>query len=110
MAEHLTISNAIEGLFVLMGSGYGLNLLHSRLSPTRRAKANGNNIVVQITAALAQATTETKESFYKALRELVVKRQEEQIIILRENNKLLGEFIAAEKARREERLRQRKGD
>jgi len=112
VADHLTISNAIEGLFVLMGSGYGINMLHSRLSPSRRAKANGNNVVVQITAAIAQATIETKESFYKALRELVVKRQDEQTAILRDNNKMLGEFLAGENVRRQEelkRLLERKG-
>ena len=113
VADNLTISNAIEGLFVLMGSGYGLNMLHSRLSPSRRAKANGNQIVGQITAALAVATNEISESFYKAQREILVTRLDTLLKILTENNKMLGEFLAAEKARREEeikRLLQRKGD
>jgi len=113
MHDPVTIGNIVlQTLIVLGGAGYGVNALHSRFSPSRRAKSNGNNIVAQVAATISQATIETKEGFYKALRELVVKRQDEQTAILRDNNKMLGEFLAGENVRRQEELKrlfERKG-
>lgn len=113
MTDQVTVHNAIDGLILLFGTGYGGKMLLNYVVPSRRAKSNGNNIVAQITASLVVATSEIRESFYKAQREIVVTRMDAQLKILTENNKMLGEFLAAEKARREEeikRLLQRKGD
>ena len=113
MAESVTIHNAIEGLILLFGTGYGGKLLLNWVVPSMRAKSNGNQVVGKITTALVVATNEIKENFYKAQREIVVVRMDTLLKILRENNKMMGEFFAAENARREEeikRLLQRKGD
>lgn len=113
MVDQLTIHNAIEGLIVLFGGGYGIKWGITQFVPSMRAKSNENQIVSQITAALVVATNEMRESFYKAQREILVTRLDTLLKILRENNKMLGEFLAAEKRGREEELKallQRKGD
>ena len=116
MADQATIQTTVDllfkAVFVLGGTFFGGKQLINRFSPAARARSNGNHVVTQITAAFVQSTNETKEAFYKALRELVVKRLDEQTTIMRDTNKMMGEFFAGERAKENAELKallQRKG-